>query len=311
MADAPDAKAATSAGGRVAALLKLTRFPLVFTAIADSAAGYLITLPAPYKPEALTLALLAAASACLYASGMVFNDVADYLRDRVLHPERPLPSKRVSMAGARRFGLILMFAAGLFGCLLNFMSGQAVLAVLVLIFAYNFYAKASAVAGSLAMGLVRAANLTLGCLAVSPPWLGAVVVPPWDRAGYAHALLLGGYVFFLTMLSTLEEKKVDRGVFLFCTVAMAGAPALSLVLARSPAAIASACVLGALLLVHALASLRSLDRAAVMRNVRWGVLAIIALDATFVMGKAGWREGLAVLALALPALLLLPLFRRL
>jgi len=307
-----DPQAATPGPGRrVGAFLKLTRFPLVFTAIADSAAGYLLTLPPPYRPEWMTLALLAATSACLYASGMVFNDVADYLRDRVLHPERPLPSKRVSMVAARRFGLLLMFAAGLFGCLLNFMSGQAVLVILVLIFAYNFYAKASPVPGALAMGFVRAANLTLGCLAVSPPWLGAVVVPPWDRAGYAHAILLGGYVFFLTVLSTLEEKRVDRRIFLCCTVAMAGAPVLSLLLARSAAAIASASALGALLLLHALASLRSLDRAAVMRNVRWGVLAIIALDATFVMGRAGAREGLMVLALALPALALLPLFRRL
>jgi 4-hydroxybenzoate polyprenyltransferase len=295
---------------RVAALLKLTRLPLVFTAIADSAAGYLLTLPPHAQPDAVVMALLAAASACLYACGMVFNDIADALRDRVLYPQRPLPSGRVSARGARTFGLALLVAAALFGGLINFMAGQMVLLIFVLIMAYDFYAKSFTAAGAAAMALVRAANFAMGVLAVAPPSRGAIVIPPWDDAAYAQALVLGVYVFFLTVMSTLEEKALRKHVFALCGLAMAALPLAGLALGRSTGSIIAACALTALLAVHTLASLRALDRAAVMRNVRWGVLAIIAVDASFVMAR-DWRWGLGVLGLAPPALALLPLFRRL
>ncbi len=103
MGDAPEQRT-PSPGGRVGAFLKLTRFPLVFTAIADSAAGYLLTLPAPYRPDPVTLALLAATSACLYASGMVFNDVADYLRDAGLTSVRRLTGTLVTGAATEDCG---------------------------------------------------------------------------------------------------------------------------------------------------------------------------------------------------------------
>jgi 4-hydroxybenzoate polyprenyltransferase len=303
--------------GRVGPFLKLTRFPLVFTAVADSAAGYLVTLPQGQPVDFTVLALLAATSASLYACGMVFNDVADYWRDKVLHRERPLPSGAITTLAARRFGLVLVFAAAVFGSLVNFQTGQGVLAVFVLIMFYNFYAKTFAISGAVAMGLVRSANFLLGVLAVAPPERGLIVLPPWDRGGYAQALVLGGYVFFLTLMSTLEERSMSRGLFTVCGLAMSAAPAVGLTLARAPsreqlvAAGALSIALSVALVAHTLASLRALTREAVMRNVRWGVLAIIVVDATFVTARAGWRAGAGVLALAVPALVLLPLFRRL
>ena len=74
--------------------LKLFRFPLVFTAIADSAAGYLVACGG--RPDPLVLALLAVASSGLYMFGMAGNDLADAERDRALHPERVLPSGRIT-----------------------------------------------------------------------------------------------------------------------------------------------------------------------------------------------------------------------
>src|SRR4051812_46156890 len=46
------------------------------------------------------------ASSLLYASGMLWNDLADVDRDRMLHPRRPLPSGRISLASAYIAGAI-------------------------------------------------------------------------------------------------------------------------------------------------------------------------------------------------------------
>ncbi len=275
----------------VGAILKLTRFPLVFTAVADSAAGWLL---AGGGAEPAKLGLLAGASSCLYACGMVLNDIADLPRDRTLHPERPLPSGQVSPAAAQAFGLALMFGAALFGVLLGGAAAQMVLGTAVLVVAYDFLLKRWRVPGALGMAAVRASNMMIGMLAAG-------------AASWQPAAVLAGYVFFLTLMSTLEEGGGRKGLFAVCGLAMAAAP---LALARNAHALIAGGALAGLLAVHTLVSLRSPDRAAVMRNVRWGVLGIIALDASFVMAR-DWRWGLGLLGLALPALALLPLFRRL
>src|SRR3954468_15416074 len=54
------------------------------------------------------------ASFCLYAAGMLWNDVHDVDRDRALNPRRPLPSGRVSLATAYVAGVV--FALGALIC---------------------------------------------------------------------------------------------------------------------------------------------------------------------------------------------------
>ncbi len=55
-----------------------------------------------YPTQRWLLAPLVAASTLLYASGVVLNDVFDLRRDARERPERPLPSRRVSLPAARR-----------------------------------------------------------------------------------------------------------------------------------------------------------------------------------------------------------------
>ena len=57
---------------------------------------------------AVGLTLLAAT--CLYAGGMVLNDVFDLAIDRKERPERPLPSGRISPRAAALVGWILLIA---------------------------------------------------------------------------------------------------------------------------------------------------------------------------------------------------------
>ena len=70
----------------VLAYLRLFRFPLIFTAIADSATGYLLRTSWRGDPDPLTLLLLAVSSAGLYCFGMAMNDIADRHRDREIAP---------------------------------------------------------------------------------------------------------------------------------------------------------------------------------------------------------------------------------
>src|SRR6516165_7659972 len=88
--------------------LQLVRLPNVFTAAADSLAGWLLVEggfdgPGQWVPLVL-------ASACIYAGGIVLNDVFDYEIDRVERPGRPLPSGKVGRGFATVLGSFLLGA---------------------------------------------------------------------------------------------------------------------------------------------------------------------------------------------------------
>ncbi|HLY74131.1 MAG TPA: hypothetical protein VKU80_08440, partial [Planctomycetota bacterium] len=97
----------------VVAYLKLFRFPLVFTAIADSATGRLL-VSCDFRAAWPTLGLLALASAGLYFFGMSLNDIADRIRDKDIAPGRVLPSGRLGL-GAARVACFAALAASLLG----------------------------------------------------------------------------------------------------------------------------------------------------------------------------------------------------
>ena len=88
------------------AYLQLVRLPNVFTALADVAMGFFVTqgiveLASLEPVQIVRLTLLCVASACLYLAGMALNDAFDADIDREERPERPIPSGRVSLSGAR------------------------------------------------------------------------------------------------------------------------------------------------------------------------------------------------------------------
>src|SRR3989442_4407613 len=113
----PDRCAATAAMTQpirrslAAGVLALVRPPIVFTAVADSAAGLLLARragPVAGDPGLWCLA----ASACLYLGGIALNDYFDREVDAVERPERPIPSGAVPPAVAAGLGAALL-AAGI------------------------------------------------------------------------------------------------------------------------------------------------------------------------------------------------------
>lgn len=161
---------------KLRAFAQLLRLPNVFTAVADPLAGWLIA------GQGAPLALSLGASACLYASGIVFNDCFDYTADCRDRSERPLPRGELSRAFAWTLAAALMLGGLAFAPNLK----AAALAVLILL--YNGVRKWPWV-----LGLCRAFNMTLG-MAVIVPW------PP---------MILGAYVIVLSFIARNEEARPE------------------------------------------------------------------------------------------------------
>jgi 4-hydroxybenzoate polyprenyltransferase len=147
------------------AIAHLLRLPNLFTAVADPLAGWFIAgLAVPLAPAL-------GASACLYASGIAFNDCFDYATDCRVRPERPF---------AWTLAAVLMLG----GLALAPNLKALVLAGLVLF--YNGVRK-----WPWLLGLCRAVNMTLG--------MGAIVQWP--------PMILGGYVIALSFIACREETR--------------------------------------------------------------------------------------------------------
>lgn len=188
----------------VVAYLKLFRFPLVFTAIADSATGRLL-VGGEFSTSWPTLLLLAVSSAGLYFFGMSLNDIADRARDKELAPGRMLPSGRLSLGAA----LTACFTALAISLIALLAIRETPLAqrfivwlhVCFFICAYNLFLKIPPV-----MGLVRASNVLMGVFASLD----------LHSAGNSWHAVIGVavpsfvYVTALTYVSTLEEGTPNR-----------------------------------------------------------------------------------------------------
>ncbi len=290
------------------AFLKLFRFPLIFTAIADSAAGYLLACRES-APEGLVLLYLAIASGGMYCFGMAMNDLVDRRRDRELHPERVLPSGRMTLrgaAGAAVFVLALSAAATLLISAAHPGRFAAWGALLAAVLAYNFALRFAPV-----MGLARCFNFLLGAL--SAPW--AWDVEAYGSSGVFHfAFALFVYVTALTFVSTFEEGKRARWMLAAAVGAMGAGAALPAVfgpMTRAEgwfAGAVAAALLAAWLLGRAFLAR---DRRGVMLLVRDGVAGIIVVDATMLLSSGLLVPGLCVAALLVPAAACVALFKRL
>lgn len=110
----------------------------------------------------------------LYSFGAVLNDILDVRRDRMLHPERPIASGRISLEAA----LALVVATLVLAILGSTVFGTgAVLVTLLLaatIFLFNAVAKFIPAIGLVALGLIYAGHMlvpNLGLRFVWPVWL--------------------------------------------------------------------------------------------------------------------------------------------
>jgi len=200
------------------AYLELMRFPNVFTSIADVTMGFLFVRPVSDWSDWLTLSTLMLTSSLFYASGMVLNDLFDVEVDLRERPERPLPSRKISLHVARWLGWTLLVVAVLLTFLVGLMVGEVWPGTVGLMLAscivlYNAFLKQTTI-GPVAMGACRMLNVLLGMSVVSGTWGAA----NWFVAGG-----IGTYIVGVTWFSRDEAGKSRRfQLFLATIVIIAG-----------------------------------------------------------------------------------------
>jgi 4-hydroxybenzoate polyprenyltransferase len=167
------------------------------------------------KHGELRLLWVPLASFLLYASGMLWNDLHDVERDRVLNPRRPLPSGRVSLASAYVVGVIMVVGALLAGYMAESRIGfYAAGVVLSLALLYDFAAKSVPYLGSLVMALVRSSHAAFVLLLLGSEYLKLALGIGHDPARHpwplSYPVILGVYIFGVTLVSELESRRAHR-----------------------------------------------------------------------------------------------------
>lgn len=304
-------QAGSAVDRRLQAYLELLRPANVATALADVLAGAAVATGGRMSGA---LAWLLAASACLYAGGIVLNDYFDRQLDARERPERPIPSHRIAASTAAWLGAALL-ALGIAGAAL---AGRAPLVVATALAAaivtYDAWGKHRAFIGPVNMGLCRALNLLLG-ISLVPAVLGS---------HGALGLLPLVYIAAVTMVSRGEVSGAKRPVALAAFILVAAViAALAWVSAAmrplpatawnsAPLQLATALTLAAWLAWRVLPAFwRAVQDpvpAIVRRAVRTGVLSLVLVDGVIAASYAGIIYVLAVLATGLLAWWLARLF---
>lgn len=177
---------------------QLLRAANVFTAASNVIAGFLI-VRGEWAP-AETLALLIAASACLYLAGMVLNDVYDAELDAVERPERPIPAGHISRTTASSAGWALLSGGVLLSWLAALTCGHPMPGLLGVLLAfaiirYDSVLKSTWI-GPVAMGWCRVLNVMLGAS------VAGALTREWPALLYAIGV--GLYTVVLTNIARSE-----------------------------------------------------------------------------------------------------------
>lgn len=282
----------------VKAYLQLVRLPNVFTAAADSLAGWLLVRGTLEEPRHWLPLVLA--SACTYAGGIALNDVFDIEVDRAERPTRPLPSGRVPINVAR----VLAFGLLVAGLALTAASGIrnalfVEIAIILCILLYDLGLKRSRLGPEL-MGACRGLNLLLGLCG------GEMLGGPWF---WLAAFFYGIVVTGITWMSRSEvngdsRTNVFRGVFLQDS-AMLGLFAVAYWKAASGwNALGGIAVL---LCISGLVGRKTLDAFAapsphlIQIAIKTAILALVGLHVGLLLAIQGTFPALAVGLLWLPA----------
>jgi 4-hydroxybenzoate polyprenyltransferase len=184
---------------------RLLRLPNLLTVPGDPLAGFLLAsagLAQPAKP--LVLAAAAGASLCLYAFGLILNDLLDLETDQRERPERPLPAGEITAHQARMAAV----AMALSGLNLALVAGRPALyvgaALGALIVLYNAALKRVRGAGIFVLGLCRGLSLLLGAAAARPEIFsspGAVPAAVWVAAA--------GLTLYVAGFSAVAKREME------------------------------------------------------------------------------------------------------
>ncbi len=280
------------------AYLQLVRFPNVFTAAADSLAGWLLVRGTLEEPGIWLPLVLA--SACTYAGGIALNDVLDIAIDRAERPTRPLPSGRVSIKVARRLaggliaaGLVLSAVPGIRNALL------VEIGLILCVLLYDFGLKRSAFGPEL-MGTCRGLNLLLGLCG------GEMMGGPWF---WLAACCYGLFVTGITWISRSEVYANSR-TNLFLGVMLQNLAIGGMILVAfwnamnrwtNLGGIAVLLVIAGLVARKTIAAFQAPSPGLIQASIKTAILSLVGLHVGLLLAVQGPFAALAVGLLWLPA----------
>jgi 4-hydroxybenzoate polyprenyltransferase len=184
---------------------RLVRLPNLLTVPGDPVAGFLLASVGASQPlRPLPLVAAAGASLCLYAFGLILNDLLDLETDQRERPERPLPAGEITVHQARMAAI----AMALSGINLALTAGRPALyvsaALAGLIALYNAVLKRVRVAGVLALGLCRGLSLLLGAVAARPELLSRP-----DAAAAPACVAAAGLALYVAGFSAVARREMQ------------------------------------------------------------------------------------------------------
>ena len=233
---------------------------------------------------------LVTSSVCLYAGGVVLNDVFDARLDAVERPERPIPSGLVPIPQAAILGGLLLFIGVLLAGWARTESAYIAVWLAGGILLYDAYAKNRPFAGPLVMGLCRTLNL----------WLGMSLVPLTAEGQYLWVPLL--YIFAVTTVSRGEvsggrKNQLLLAFILYAIVIFGVGILVATETARLWWALPFLILLAAMVFTPIVKGWQERRPEQIRAAVKGGVLGIVALDAAWAAGYGSIWAGLAVLFL--------------
>lgn len=273
------------------AYIDLVRPANVTTALADVLAGYALAGLRNHR----ALPWLLAATASLYAGGIVLNDYFDRDLDRVERPERPIPSGRVSVTSAAWLGSLLLIAGVLSAAQASRAAMIVSSAIAVSVLLYDSWGKRFPFVAPLNMGLCRALNLLLGVAAVE-----TALKLMWPIAVIPLAYIAG-----VTALSRGEVHGGRRQVATVALVSLGAAlTGLAMLVFRSGHPAIPAFILALLawrVLPPFVTAWRVPEPGRIRTAVGRGVLSLVLVNAVIGTVYAGPVYGAAIVATALVA----------
>jgi len=138
------------------------------------------------------LLLAAAAAASFTAGGNALNDIYDRETDRINHPERPIPSGRLTVRSAMVFVAVAFVLATAVAFVVGLEALLLVLANLAVMLAYEAKLKSSGFSGNIAIAYLVGSLFLFGGLSV--------------YAGERDALLRTGVLATLAFFSTVGRE---------------------------------------------------------------------------------------------------------
>ena len=141
-----------------------------FTTLLGLGGAYLggIVAGAPLFSVPLLLAMVVVALAL--AGSMPFNDYFDHEIDKISHPKRPIPSKRITPNEALYFSYVLFGLALVISFFINYTCFGIVLFSIGLLYVYEVYMKNQGFAGNVLVAFMGAISFTFGGAAVGNPF---------------------------------------------------------------------------------------------------------------------------------------------